>query len=1534
MRLILPILFLSVCYPDTENFCDSSSEEDFLSRDIVCSDYAADPFLFYVCDSIYNKIIQKKGYTPTYDHSFVVPSTTYLDSVVDFLSNLNISNISAGDSELDLLGYKRTERDFNNDGNTYHILHESTSASDGDYTNGSGIFILNPNPQIDNSFIHVNHPHNDLRTIYTGAKLFRESGAKWLFIAGAHRYSDIDSSNYSDTDCTTQCGECSADMARTTCSVFQNFHKILSNNPVSRSLSIHGFNTDSIDINIGTMISNGVDSTSTTDNKICIPPTNFTQRVKNEIISLSIWNDTNLSVRYDHPCMIAYEDIGTYPELYTGSPNPQGIWTNSSEGQGDWLHLEIESCLRTPDYPNDDDDYICFDSDDRDEYQDSIVTALSRAFSEPHVINIPTDYSTIQQGIDAAIDGDTVLVAAGTYTENINFNGKNIVVQGADRETTIIDGNQSGSVVTFESGENSTTALSGFTITNGEGFYAGGILCNAANPTLNNLKIMNCHSTSYTSNAGGGGIGCYNISSQFISNVIFINNSSEENGASFYSNGCSDIHFDNIIIAGNQSPYGIISIAYEGSGHIFTNISIINNTVVYGGLIDGEPQLINSIVWNNNPQYFFNPEMMNPPNPIVIYSNIEGGWEGEGNIDSNPYFIDSANGNYRLSDYSPCIGAGTLDGAPTTDIEGNPRPNPAGSNPDMGAYENALGTYLHNPSINVATTGNDTGSVGLSSAPFATIQAAIDYSEDGDTVLVADGTYTENINFNGKNIAVIGEDRETTIIDGSNNTLQNGGSIACFVNGETNDAKLENFTLSGGTGYRLGNEPDNDGTYYYGGGIYCYNSHPTLINLRIYNNNVNASGGGISINQANPMIDNIIIDQNHAQNNGGGISLYNSSNPILTNVSITNNSTNQLGGGIYCRESSSMLNNTIISNNSSDYGGGIYSNDCDLSMTNLTISNNTASSFGGVCLFNNGGSPTVDIINSIIDNNQIGFQSNSTPPTTLNISYSNIQGSWEGEGNIDLDPQFVSPYSSSPEIDPDLFTLGWIVNDSTVTFQLYIPDEYDLFIPYSGWGEWTAYSGSSCEQDDYGGMSNIQLLNQVNDNLYEITNDLYAMSYDNCNGVSIGEESYIPNQFLFLGSECQDIHGCGQWQDAQSGNFDSNGINYFDIDLVGNPYNPINIGIEGYALRDYSPCIGAGTTSGAPTTDIVENPRPNPAESNPDMGVYENSRSVPLIYTNDDYVSINEDTDSTIWIAQNDLNINWEEHSLGIVEAPSHGTAVIVPDSLIIYTPTQDYFGSDQIKYSIGDGTESDSATIYINVLPVNDAPELTSIDNQAIEEDGQLTLTAQVIDIDSEILTLEVSENANYSVTIDGFSFTIDSNADYNGEIEVEVSVSDEEYTVTETFTLTVNPVNDAPGIDIPDTFEFDEDGLLAIDFSPYVNDIDSDTSLVLTAADNDHIDIDIETFQVTFTADTNWNGYEDIAFTIDDQDLRFTASDIVRVSVLPINDAPIITELDSVIIDEDNSTEVTVSAFDVDEDTLEFSASSDTIAVSTDID
>ena len=115
-----------------------------------------------------------------------------------------------------------------------------------------------------------------------------------------------------------------------------------------------------------------------------------------------------------------------------------------------------------------------------------------------------------------------MLVAAGTYVENINYNGKNISVIGEDKETTIIDGNQNGSVVTFESEEDSTTVLTGFSIINGQGLgypnsTGGGInILNNSIPRISDVIIRN-NSAGY--NARGGGIYCKTSSPQ-IDNIV------------------------------------------------------------------------------------------------------------------------------------------------------------------------------------------------------------------------------------------------------------------------------------------------------------------------------------------------------------------------------------------------------------------------------------------------------------------------------------------------------------------------------------------------------------------------------------------------------------------------------------------------------------------------------------------------------------------------------------------------------------------------------------------------------------------------------------------------------------------------------------------------------------------------------------------------------------------------------------------------------------------------------------------------------
>ena len=135
------------------------------------------------------------------------------------------------------------------------------------------------------------------------------------------------------------------------------------------------------------------------------------------------------------------------------------------------------------------------------------------------VIYVPGNQPTIQAGIDAAVNGDTIIVEHGTYFENINFKGKNINVSSLYLLTqdtshiskTIINGNQNGSVVIFNSGEDSSAILCGITIENGSGFivntggsFGGGIFINNSNPTLLNLII-----TGNICNEGAG-IACIN----------------------------------------------------------------------------------------------------------------------------------------------------------------------------------------------------------------------------------------------------------------------------------------------------------------------------------------------------------------------------------------------------------------------------------------------------------------------------------------------------------------------------------------------------------------------------------------------------------------------------------------------------------------------------------------------------------------------------------------------------------------------------------------------------------------------------------------------------------------------------------------------------------------------------------------------------------------------------------------------------------------------------------------------------------------
>src|SRR5260370_26647556 len=108
----------------------------------------------------------------------------------------------------------------------------------------------------------------------------------------------------------------------------------------------------------------------------------------------------------------------------------------------------------------------------------------------------PGSQPTVQAGINAAKNGDTVLVGPGTYVENINFNGKAITLTSSSGPAvTIIDGNHNGTVVTFNHSETASSVLSGFTIQNGfqSGGFGAGITITSASPTISANVITENH---------------------------------------------------------------------------------------------------------------------------------------------------------------------------------------------------------------------------------------------------------------------------------------------------------------------------------------------------------------------------------------------------------------------------------------------------------------------------------------------------------------------------------------------------------------------------------------------------------------------------------------------------------------------------------------------------------------------------------------------------------------------------------------------------------------------------------------------------------------------------------------------------------------------------------------------------------------------------------------------------------------------------------------------------------------------------------
>jgi hypothetical protein len=252
-----------------------------------------------------------------------------------------------------------------------------------------------------------------------------------------------------------------------------------------------------------------------------------------------------------------------------------------------------------------------------------ILLAVAAPFlSAQNVINVPADQPTIQTAINAANNGDTVLVTPGKYVENINFGGKAITVTSSGGPSvTTIDGGAKGSVVTFNSSETASAKLNGFTITDGlqNGYWGGGIFISGASPTITGNVI--------TGNHAAVGIGIYvNGGSPLIQNNTITGNDQKGAGDGGEGGGGILVSGSNTIttapqIIGNTITNNSVGLGGNGGG---ISLTYFSSPLVQNNLIQG------NTAWNGgggiSVQSYNSPTIVQ--NVIVNNSSLGGGSGG------------------------------------------------------------------------------------------------------------------------------------------------------------------------------------------------------------------------------------------------------------------------------------------------------------------------------------------------------------------------------------------------------------------------------------------------------------------------------------------------------------------------------------------------------------------------------------------------------------------------------------------------------------------------------------------------------------------------------------------------------------------------------------------------------------------------------------------------------------------------------------------------------------------------------------------
>ena len=469
---------------------------------------------------------------------------------------------------------------------------------------------------------------------------------------------------------------------------------------------------------------------------------------------------------------------------------------------------------------------------------------------------------------------------------------------------------------------------------------------------MSNPRIEDCLFDENRADISGGGVNIYRETSPVFDRCVFIDNKTDYSGAGAFA-WHADPTFTNCLFALNTSGSDGAAIYNRTSNLRLVNCTLVGNVAVKGQALacgsnddayPGTSEIINSILWNQGREI----HITDGSTITVTYSDVTGGFEGEGNIDEDPLFIDQGEEDYHLKPDSPCINKGdnsaVLNGS--TDLEGNRRM--ADGTVDMGAYEiNLEPAILY---VDDDAVGDNEGSSWINA--FVNLPDALVVARPGDEIRVAQGTYQpappdgdraasfvirDVVSLYGGYAGLGAADpdsrdtrRYETILSGDLNGNDTGG----FDNPSRSDnshhvvtihkwdmyevyAVLDGFTITGGHS----DEQDWSG----GAGLSIhYANYSVIRNCKFTKNYVAGSGGAIHDSGSYYWIlDKCVFIGNQAQRSGGAMCLDGESMPKVTNCLFTENRA-RYGGAISNIEAYFTLENcTVVNNHATEYAGGM-----------------------------------------------------------------------------------------------------------------------------------------------------------------------------------------------------------------------------------------------------------------------------------------------------------------------------------------------------------------------------------------------------------------------------------------------------------------------------------------------------------------------------------------------------------------------------------------------------------------------------------